>query len=247
MNRIDRVAGTATAWCAVLGVAALACVSAGSGVVYKERAGATSEDGLYEIESWDFQKAFVMPDAAVGAYRGMLIDPAEIEYAVEPRPAAPPSYILQYGGAEIPPRVLESLQRVYRETLERELGKSETLSLVEQPGPGALRIAGRFADLIIRVPPYDDQRPTEFYNTRRLGEITLVFEVRDSLTDAPIARFSQHAFINMGILYQLYQSNPRSNAAAMRRVFERAGRNLRVSLERLHTLSQIPPRAASSS
>jgi hypothetical protein len=247
MNRIARVTGAAAVWCAALGIGCLACVSGDPGVVYVDRAAAASADGLHEIESWQFENAFVRPGAALGGYRDVLIDAAEIEYAFEPRPLAPPSYILQYGGAEIPPRVLETLQRVYREALEAEFGKSETLSLVEQPGPGALRIAGRFADLVIRIPPYEDQRPTEFYDTRRLGEMTLVYEVHDALTDAPIARFSRHEYINMGTLYRLYQSNPGTNSAAMRRVFERTGRSLRVSLEQLQTLSRIPPRTASSS
>lgn len=247
MNRIDRVARAAAVCCAALGIGFLACASGDSGVVYVERAGAVSEDGLYEVESWQFERAFVRPGAALGEYREVFIDAAEIEYAFEPRPLAPPSYVLQYGGAEISPRVLESLQRVYRETLEAEFGKSETFSLVERPGPGALRVAGRFADLVIRIPPYEDQRPTEFYDTRRLGEMTLVYEVCDALTNAPIARFSRHEYINMGTLYRLYQSNPGTNSAAMRRVFERTGRSLRASLEQLQTLSRIPLRTASSS
>lgn len=223
----------ASIWCAFAPLI-LSCAADSPGVVYEDSARVTP-DGLYEVRSWDFDRVFVKPGARVGDYRGLLIDELAVEYKDPPEPPRGSER-----GAE-PDPALGPLRRYFRECFGEELAKSAVFSRAERVAPDALRLRGRILDLEVDVPAFADEHPTASNFVKTAGRFTLVLDVRDSLSDAPVARFTRESEIRLGNLEQLYRSTPISDAVAVRRILKRDARRLREHLERLHELRQIPP------
>ena len=69
--------------------------------------------------------------------------------------------------------------------------------------------------------------------------MTLVLDADDSLTGEPLVRVGERSEIgdSMG---QFYESNPVSNAGAVRQLFDNWARRLRQELDQFKSLPEIP-------
>ncbi len=112
-----------------------------------------------------------------------------------------------------------------------ELSKSERYTIVNESGPDVLLIRGAILDVVSYVPPNAVSGRVDVYLSA-VGEATLVLEIRDSITEAILARAvdrdlaEQTGGIMMG-------SNRVTNRAEVRRLVRRWAYLLRERLDEL--------------
>lgn len=113
-----------------------------------------------------------------------------------------------------------------------EMGRSNVFTIVDEPGPDVLLIRGGLLDVISRVPPETVGRSRMFID--RVGEATLVLEIRDSESNAILVRaVDRRAAERTG--QQMVESNRATNRAEVRRLGRRWATILSSGLERLLT------------
>ena len=78
------------------------------------------------------------------------------------------------------------LRALVAEVFLEELSKSEHFTIVSEPGPDVLLVRGAILDVVSYVPPEAAGRVKIFIS--KVGEATLVLELRDSITEAILAR-----------------------------------------------------------
>ena len=117
----------------------------------------------------------------------------------------------------------EEIGSAFRE----ELARSEVFEIVDEPGPDVLLIRGGLLDVVSRVPPETVGRSRIFID--RVGEATLLFEIRDSESNMIIARAIDRraAESSMG----MRESTRVTNRAEVRRLGRSWGSILRDGLE----------------
>lgn len=192
-------------------------------------------DGLYRVRSTRIAAAFLKPGADFGAYSSLLIDPVTVSYMSADRAAAKRS---RHGSRDLSPEARQRFQRIFQEALEKELARSR-YSIVSAPGPGVLRVSGHIVDLFVDVPPF---RGGEVDFVLEAGEMTLILNVNDSESGAPLARVAERRGIapaGRGVTGG-FRSSPVSNWAAVRDIFEQWARILREGLDELHALEPVP-------
>ena len=99
---------------------------------------------------------------------------------------------------------------------------------MDEPGPDVLLIRGGLLDVVSYVPPEPMGRTEIFLS--RVGEATLVLEIRDSISEAIIARaVDRRAAENVARGFS--RSNPVMNRAEVRRMASAWARLLRERLD----------------
>ena len=120
------------------------------------------------------------------------------------------------------------------------LGKSQSFSVADSPGPDVLLISGHIVNLNIRVPPMRDQAMDETDYASSSGQMTLILDARDSTSGEPLVRVGQARAIQLGD-GGWYQSDPVTNSAALRRIFRTWAGDLQRELDQFHALPELPP------
>jgi hypothetical protein len=143
-------------------------------------------DGLYPVKGGTADQAWARPGADISQYSKIMLQGVGIEY----RPGGE-SGRFSYGRAgtdhyEISDAQKQRLRSVVRDAFLDELAQSEYFSLVTEPGPDVLLIRGALHDVVSYVPPEPLGRGEIFLS--KVGEATLVLEIRDSVSEAIIAR-----------------------------------------------------------
>ena len=190
---------TATRWWVVIFLvaapAALAgCASDGSarnrGAI--EIGDGESFDGLLEVANPSASAAWVRPDFDLSGYSRVRLEGAGIEY----RPVRSGSGRLRSSseGFPVSPSAQARLVDVMREAFEQELARSKRFALTEEIGPDVLTVWGGLLDVVSFAPPQQAGRNDTFL--RRLGEATLVIELRDSESNATLARVMDRRALN---------------------------------------------------
>ena len=194
-------------------------------------------DGLYRVRATRVAAAFVKPGARFSDYDGLLIDPVTVSYqrdAPAPRPRE-----LARDHFELDPVLMDRLKRIFQESFEAQLSRSNAFAVVSEPGPGVLRVSGHIIDLSVQVPRF---RGGEVNLMLNAGAMTLLLDVRDSETGAPLARIADRRAIrphSAGVVNP-YRSGPANNWAAVREIFQGWARILRAGLDELRQLPEIP-------
>jgi hypothetical protein len=166
-----------TALVSALLLGALGCAGDGGGIrVGSER----SFDGLVRVKNPGFSAAWVREDFDLSGYSKVMLEGAGIEY--QPM-ASVGSVRQQFPLSETAiRRIGEIMERAFR----TEMARSTRFQLTEQPGPDVLLLWGGLLNVVSYVPPERTGRDDVFL--RRLGEATLVIELRDSESRATLAR-----------------------------------------------------------
>lgn len=215
-------------WLAVLAVAlALGACARAPSPVFETGAAALTPDGLRRVRESGFRRGWIRPDAWAPGYDAILGQFAGIGYRRTPkRPAdAPPGgddYALPSGMDEA---LLGALAQIFAE----ELGREGGLRLATAAGPGVLRARFVLLDLVVHSPlarVADDDRTW----IDSAGEVTVVIELRDSVTDARLARFVEREYLAREGLGPI-RATPGPVTYEARRIFQRWARNLRLVLE----------------
>ena len=160
----------------------------------------------------------------------MMVQDAGIEF----RPGGEsgrPSFSRSSGG---PFEVTEEQKARFREIVEEvsleELGKSQKFALVNEPGPDGLLVRVALLDIVSFVPPEPMGRADIYLDN--IGEVTLVLELRDSITGAILVRSIDRDAI--GDDDMMNRSSRTSITADVRQLIRRWMSSLR---ERLDTFS----------
>jgi hypothetical protein len=185
-------------------------------------AGSVTPDGLHRVRSHRVPLAFVRPGTDFSHYTGLLIDPVTVSYTTPEEDFD-----------------TDRLKGIFQEALARQLGRSRVFSVVSEAGPGVLRVSAHIVDLTVEIPP---DRGGELYFIVSAGEMTLVLDVRDSRTGAPVARMADRRTIapSSADLVGGFQSSPVNNWGALREIFNGWARILRSGLEDLRRIRVEP-------
>jgi len=230
---------TATRWWVVIFLvaapAALAgCASDGSarnrGKI--EIGDGESFDGLLEVTNSSASAAWVRRDFDLSGYSRVRLEGAGIEY----RPVRSGSRRLGSAneGFPVSPSAQARLVDVMRKAFEQELARSKRFALTEEIGPGVLTVWAGLLDVVSFAPPQRAGRNDIFL--RRLGEATLVIELRDSESNATLARvMDRRALENM--TRGGTHSNAVNNFADVQKLATSWARLLRQRLDESPTLS----------
>lgn len=179
-------------------------------------------DGLRRVENSRASAAWVRPGIDLSTYTKIRLQGAGISFRPVRRSGA--------SAREFPvsPANQERMKEVLAEVFTDELSQSARFQLVQDPGPDVLTVWGGLYDVVSFVPPERGARDRIFID--RVGEATLVLELRDSESNTTLARaVDRRAAARSGGTMQ--RSNSASNWAEVRRVARRWATMLRERLD----------------
>ena len=182
-----------------------------------------SPDGLRPVQHSGFRHGWIRPDAWGRDYNEILGHFAGIAYRSTPKRAASSApgrdnYALPDGMEEL---LMASLEEIFVE----ELGRPRGFRLAGAAGPRVLLVRVVLMDLVVHAPlarVADD----DLIWIDSAGELTVVIELRDSVTDERLALFLERdALAREGI--GPIRGTPGPVGYEARRIFRRWARNLR--------------------
>lgn len=192
-----------------------------------------THDGLVRVRWSRFKYAWLKPNADFGRYSQVMMDPVSIAYKRAPRETegrrSPNN-----GGFALSEKQMADMKRYFSEAFERELGKLENFELVDAATPQTLRVEAAIIDLVVNVPTRPSGSDRVF--TTSAAQMTLVMEVRDSVTGEILARVADRRDTQSGsgAVSDLTYSTPATNAGAVRLLFKRWAQILATRLDAIH-------------
>jgi hypothetical protein len=146
-----------------------------------------SYDGLSPIRNSVFQRAWIDPEVDLTQYNSILVGAVDFEFRAvreaEFRSSVNSSQVREFHiTEENRTRLIGTVTGVFRE----ELQATKTFAMTDEPGPDTLILTGTLMDIVSRVPPQRTGSGALFLSS--LGEATLVFELRDSLSGETLYR-----------------------------------------------------------
>ena len=186
-------------------------------------------DGLHAVKHSRADKAWARPGIDLSSYSKIRLQTAGIEYRPGGESGRTWAARSTGGPYEVTERQKEGLRAVMSEVFLEELGKSEKFTLVNESGPDVLLVRGALLDVVSYVPPEAVGGRVDVYLSR-VGEATLVLELRDSITEAILARAVDRRAAE-DASGRLQWSNRVSNTAEVRRLARRWASRLRESLD----------------
>lgn len=190
-------------------------------------------DGLYRVADSKVAIAYLRPGADLASYRKIKLDLVNIAYKSPPRGGR---YRRAEGNFPLTPAEMDRVKREFREAFVQELAKSR-YEVVERPGPDVLGLDAEIVDLVVRAPP-EPTTGQSWVFVQSAGELTLVAELRDSMTGGTLARLADRRAVQSpgAGASGLYYSTPVNNWADLRRLFQGWARLLREALDEAHQL-----------
>jgi hypothetical protein len=141
------------------------------------------DEGLAPVKVRGLDHVMARPGADLSRYDKVMLDPIEVSFSKSWRPDSAGQRIT----AEEKQRIKESLAKILREELVKELASSGRYALVETTGDDVLRIKADIRDLYINAPDPPRAGIIQTYAVSA-GEMRLVAELRDAPTGALLAR-----------------------------------------------------------
>ncbi|MGI9591865.1 MAG: DUF3313 family protein [Myxococcota bacterium] len=143
---------------------------------------ASTPDGLRRIADSALGGAYVRPGADLSGYRRVILRPTEIAPGEPPAPDASAGR----GTEESEETKIDRMTRIVDEAVAGEFARSSAYAVGQDAGPGALLVQPAVLDFVLDT----RQLPGgEWSLGGRVGEMTLVLDVRDAATGQPLARF----------------------------------------------------------
>lgn len=211
-------------------VAALLLLALSAGGCATTQRGPAEWDGLVRQQGTRLDAVFVKPDAEIPAYRNILLKPAEVRFARNWEPnrggRSAVGRLDASDVAAIQADLATMLQDIFREEL-----AAGGYQLVDEAGPDTLIVIPAIVDLYITAPDTMTAGRSRTY-TANSGRMTLVLELRDSVTGEVLARVvDTRSGRNSGML-QI--TNRVTNTADARRALRTWAQALRGGLDRLY-------------
>ena len=188
----------------------------------------TTFDGLHKVANARADEAWARPGLDLSGYTKIILEDAGIEYRPGGESGRTSVARTRGGPYEVTEAQKERLQAIVTGEFRKELAKSEHFTIVDEAGPDVLLVRGGLLDVVSNVPPEPVGR-ADFYLTS-VGEATLVIELRDSITNAILARaMDRRAAERPG--GTLFEANRATNASEVRRLAQRWASLLRARLD----------------
>lgn len=187
-------------------------------------------DGLYPVKGGRMDAAWARPDFSIESYSKVMLNGVGVEY--RPGGAASTSSMRSTSSNQHfdpTPEQRARFEELMAEAFTEEMAKGEHYEIVTEPGPDVLLITGGLLDVVSFIPPDRAGRGDIFLS--RVGEATLVLEIRDSVTGAIIVRAIDRRAAE-DIAGGMTMSNRVSNSSEFRRVARAWAGILRDSLDR---------------
>lgn len=213
-----------------ISVAALLLLALASAGCATTQRGPAEWDGLVRQPGTRLDAVFVKPDAEIPAYRNILLKPAEVRFARNWDPnrggRSAVGRLNASDMAAIQADLATMLHDIFREEL-----TSGGYELVNEAGPDTLIAIPAIVDLYITAPDTMTAGRSRTY-TANSGRMTLVLELRDSVTGEVLARVvDTRSGRNSGMM-QI--TNRVTNSADARRAIRTWAQALRGGLDSLH-------------
>jgi hypothetical protein len=143
-------------------------------------------DGLVLQPGTRLAAVWAKPDAEIVAYQNVMLDPVEVSFARNWDPnRGGRSQVGRLDAADMA-AIQSSVAELFRETLRAELARGG-YKLVDEAGPDTLRVTAAIVDLYVTAPDTMTAGRSRTY-TANSGRMTLVAELRDSVTGELLAR-----------------------------------------------------------
>jgi hypothetical protein len=200
-------------------------------------------DGLYPVKKPRFERAWLDPGADFSHYTAVMLEPVTIAYERTPRKG--PYHGLSSANFALSDSQLQELQRSFHDEFAQRIAKTDAFVSTASPGPAVLRIDAAIIDLVVKAPTEPMNARDRVYTTST-GEMTLVLEVRDSLSGRVLARAEDRREVRAagaGGAGDFYFSNAATNAGAVRGEFRRWAEILGQRLDQLHASAPLPAAA----
>ena len=186
-------------------------------------------DGLHEVLNSVADKAWAKPGVSLSGYTKIKLEGAGVEYRRGGEAGRTWMSRSRGGPYEVTEKQKERFEQTVREAFQEELARSERFTIVDEAGPDVLLIRGALLDVVSYVPPDNISGRVHVFLSS-VGEATLVIEIRDSITNAILARaIDRDAAEDLSGGWT--ESNRVTNTAEVRRLVRRWGRALREGLE----------------
>ena len=187
-------------------------------------------DGLVRQSGTRLGAVFVRPDAEIVGYRSVMIDPVEVSFARNWDPNRGGRSQLGRLDAGDMAAIQAGVADLFRETFRAELERGG-YQLVETAGPDTLRVSAAIVDLYINAPDTMTAGRSRTY-TANAGRMTLVAELRDSMTGELLARAVDARSARTSGTWQV--TNRVTNTADARRAMGIWARALREALDEMY-------------
>ncbi len=181
---------THSAWrlSVLISVFVLAAGCATGPAVVDTSVGATATfDGLYPVKNAKADEAWARPDFDLSGYTKIMAVRANVQYRITTNGGQSNANSSRGGEYFIDAAARTRFESLVSQIFLEELGKSERYTLVDEPGPDVLLVSGSLLDIASFVP----QTQTGMNSgvaIRKIGEATLVLELRDSQSGTALAR-----------------------------------------------------------
>jgi hypothetical protein len=143
-------------------------------------------DGLVRQPNTRLRALFIKPDAELAGYRNIMLDPVEVSFARNWDPNRGGRSTVNRLDASDMQAIQSGVAGLVAELFSAELGRGG-YQIVQAAGPETLRVSAAVVDLFIAAPDTMAPGRTRTY-TANSGRMTLVLEVRDSVTGELLAR-----------------------------------------------------------
>jgi hypothetical protein len=146
----------------------------------------TEWDGLARVKSKSLDHLYKLPEADFSGYKRVRLDPIEVEFDKNWKPNASersPSRRLTDSDLE---KIKKTLAEEFRKVFTEELTK-HGYTVVHEDGDDVLRVSAAIVNLYINAPEKMSAGRSRTYTTST-GHMTLVAELRDSVTGKLMAR-----------------------------------------------------------
>jgi hypothetical protein len=202
-----------------------------------------SFDGLNRVDGTIMDAVWVLKGADLTAYRKIRLEGIGVEF----RPVTGPysgragtTNSITRGSSAGPFPLDEATQEVFiaeiAAAFTEELGQSDTFEIVDESGPDVLLVRAGLLDVVSMVPPDTVGRSDIFI--QRVGEATLVLELRDSESKAIFLRAVDRRAAQRGG-NQMTRSTSVTNRAEVRRLGQHWAGLVREGLDTILTTGPI--------
>ena len=145
-----------------------------------------THDGLHRVDNTRMQMVWVKPGLDLSGYDKIRLVGAGIEYRSVKAVGNANRIPGNRTDFPIDADKRQKLEEVVREVFLEELSTSQQFTIVTEEGPDVLEVTGALIDVVSNVPPQAMGRSD--YYLSKLGEASLILEVRDSQSNEIILR-----------------------------------------------------------